>query len=411
MTRISRIALRSSGGDGEAQSRSTLVAACALALGVIALLALPGVAGAAVRTDQSSYAPGSTVTISGDNSDLAGYAPGETVDVVVSHSGQSTSCSATADVTGAWSCQITLASDSSAVGSYSYTATGQISGVSQSGTFTDSGCPNSNSLESHKNVDPKLIASYTTSGGEAKYSITTTNESPSEGIPGLIAYCVYTSPLPDETEATYVGAKGAWTAGSGGGYFDFERSDGNPDNLPFDGTTQSVGNARWTSGTVPANQVILLHINDEAECTALEGTPTETCFVRPGEVCHTLVGVGHFGPRGPTGTNLNNNMSTCTPNTAQPYGKQVFEMTWENGTQHMQMTKLTSASYANTGTEQTFSGTGLARVNKVSGYQITFTFTLKGGRWYLFLVIEKGGTAVWEHKLEPLNEGTIEKIS
>ena len=413
MTRIWRIALRSSGGDSEAQSRSTLVAACTLALGLIALLALPGMAGAAVRTDQSSYAPGSTVTISGDNSDLAGYAPGETVNVVVSHSGQSTSCSATADVTGAWSCQITLASDSSAIGSYSYTATGQISGVSQSGTFTDGGCPNSNSLESHKNVDPKLIASYTTTGGEAKYSITTTNENPSEGIPGLIEYCVYTSPLPDETEATYVGAKGAWTSGisGSGGYFDFERSDGNPDNLPFDGTTQSVGNARWTSGTVPSNQVILLHINDEEECTALEGTPTETCFVRPGEVCHTLVGVGHFGPRGPTGTNLNNNMSTCTPNPAQRKGNQVFEMTWANGTEHMHMSKLTSASYAKNGTEQTFSGSGEATVNKISGYQITFTFALKGGRWYLYLVIEKGGTVAWEHKLEPLNKGTIEKIS
>ena len=200
------------------------------------------------------------------------------------------------------------------------------------------------SLESHKNVDPKLIASYTTTGGEAKYSITTTNENPSEGIPGLIEYCVYTSPLPDETEATYSNANGAWTSGSGGGFFDFGRSDGNPDNLPFDGTTQSVGNATWNSGTVPSNQVILLHINDEAECTALEGTPTETCFVRP-EVCHTLVGVGHFGPRGPTGTNLDNNMSTC------PQKKQQFEMSWENRAYHMHMSKLTSSSYAKNGTE------------------------------------------------------------
>jgi hypothetical protein len=161
---------------------------------------------------------------------------------------------------------------------------------------------------------------------------------------------------------------------------------------------------------VPTTQVILLHINDEAECTALEGKKTETCFVRP-VVCHTLVGVGHFGPRGPTGTNLNNNMSTCPDNPAQRKGKQVFEMTWENWTQHMHMSRLTSASYAKNGTEQTFSGTGEAKVNKVPGYQITFTFTLKGGRWYLLLVIEKEGTAVWEHKLEPLNKGTLEKIS
>jgi hypothetical protein len=395
MTRIWRIALRISGGGSEARSGSTLLAACVLALCLVALLALPGVAGAAVRTDQSSYAPASTVTISGDNSDLAGYVPGETVNVVVSHSGQSTSCSATADVTGAWSCQITLASDSSAIGVYSYTATGQRSGVSQNGTFDDSGCPNSSSLESHKNVDPKLIAFYTTSGGEAKYSITTTNENPSEGVPGLIEYCVYTSPLPDETEATYSNANGAWTAGSGGGFFDFERSDGNPDNLPFDGTTHSVGNARWTSGTVPSNQVILLHINDEAECTALEGTPTETCFVRP-EVCHTLVGQGHFGPKGPSGINLDNNMGNCQP-------KNQFEMSWENRTKHMHMTKLTSVNVVKNGTEQSFSGTGKATINKAPGYEIRFTFTFKNGKWNLTLVIEKGGSVVYEFKLEPLN--------
>jgi hypothetical protein len=33
---------------------------------------------------------------------------------------------------------------------------------------------------------------------------------------------------------------------------------------------------------VPSSQTILLHINDTAECTALEGKHTETCFVRPG---------------------------------------------------------------------------------------------------------------------------------
>jgi len=323
MTRIWRIALRLTGGTSEAGQR-TLIAACLLATGV---LALPGAAAAEVGSERSN-----------------------------------------------------------------------------------GGCPSKSSLKSHKNEDPNLVASIAISGKEAKYSITTTNESPSEGVPGLIEYCVYTSPLPDETEATYVGAKGAWTAGSGGGYFDFERSDGNPDNLPFDGTTQSVGNATW-SETVPATQVILLHINDEAECTALEGKKTETCFVRPGEVCHTLVGVGHFGPRGPAGTNLNNNMSTCPKNPAQRKGKQVFEATWENQAYHMHMSKLTSASYAKNGTEQTFSGIGEAKVNRVSGYQIAFTFTLKGGRWYLYLVIEKGGTVAWEHKLEPLNKGTIEKIS
>jgi hypothetical protein len=316
MTRIWRIALRLSGGTSEAGQR-TLIAACLLALG---LLALPGAAQAAVGTEQSS-----------------------------------------------------------------------------------SGCPSSSSLESQKNEDPSLQASYTISGKEATYSITTTNKSPSEGVPGLIEYCVYTSPLPESTEASYANSHGAWTTGSGSGFFEFDRSGGNPNNLPFDGTTQVLGSATW-SDTVPTTQVILLHINDEAVCTALEGKKTETCWVRP-SICHTLKGVGHFGPRGAEGINLNDNMSTC------PQKKQQFEITWENGTEHMHMSKLTSASYSTNGTEQTFSGTGEATVNKTPGYQIEFTFTLKGGKWYVWVLIENFGELSWEFKLEPLNPKSKEKIS
>ena len=91
-----------------------------------------------VGTDQPDYAPGSTVTISGDNRDGAGYLPGEAVHVTVSGpNGYAASCDATADATGAWSCQVTLPSGSDGIGDYSYTATGSTSGVSQTGTFTD----------------------------------------------------------------------------------------------------------------------------------------------------------------------------------------------------------------------------------------------------------------------------------
>jgi hypothetical protein len=145
-----------------ARSARAAMGACGSVAGLCLVLAFPGSSAAAVRTDQSSYAPGATVTISGDNSDGAGYTSGETVDVAVSGPEEyASSCSATAALSGAWSCQVTLDSQSSAIGSYSYTATGQTSGVSQSGSFTDSGCPNSNSLESHKNEDPTVKASYT----------------------------------------------------------------------------------------------------------------------------------------------------------------------------------------------------------------------------------------------------------
>src|SRR3989304_2906766 len=93
---------------------------------------------AAVWTDQPDYTPGSVVTISGDNSNGAGYLPGETVDVAVSGpNGYASSCDAVADDSGAWSCQVTLWDSDQAVGDYTYAATGQTSGVTESGTFTD----------------------------------------------------------------------------------------------------------------------------------------------------------------------------------------------------------------------------------------------------------------------------------
>jgi hypothetical protein len=244
-----------------------MVRCCAPAAVVCIVLGLPGGAVAAVSTDQPSYEPGSTVTISGDNSDLAGYQPGEQVAVAVSGPEANTSCEATTDAfSGAWSCQITLAPDDSAIGGYTYTATGQTSGVSQSGSFTDSNCPNASSLSSHTKTDPEIKASYTTSGGVATYSFTSPNKNPSKGIPGLLEYCVYTEPQPDSTNALY----GDWNVGStpNGGFFDFERNGGSKDNLPFDGTTQTVGSATWNSGEVPARQIILCHINDPANSPA-----------------------------------------------------------------------------------------------------------------------------------------------
>ena len=111
----------------------------ALLTAMVAALFVPS-AIAMVWTDKEDYSPGETVTISGDNSDGAGYLAGETVHVDVSGPfGYTASCDGLADDNGAWSCQVTLRDDESAEGDYSYTATGQTSGVSQSGTFTDQG--------------------------------------------------------------------------------------------------------------------------------------------------------------------------------------------------------------------------------------------------------------------------------
>jgi len=95
-----------------------------------------------IWTDQLDYAPGSAVTISGNdnrlNNDNVGFLTGETVHVdVTGPNGYTASCEATADAFGKWSCQIYLWATSSAEGDYSYTATGLTSGVTVGGTFKD----------------------------------------------------------------------------------------------------------------------------------------------------------------------------------------------------------------------------------------------------------------------------------
>ena len=110
---------------------------------VIALIMFQAVAPigalAWVGTDQADYAPGSVVTISGDNSDGVGFMAGEPIHVnVAGPNGYTAACDAVADDNGAWSCQVTLWANELAGGDYSYTATGQTSGISQTGTFSDS---------------------------------------------------------------------------------------------------------------------------------------------------------------------------------------------------------------------------------------------------------------------------------
>jgi uncharacterized repeat protein (TIGR01451 family) len=107
---------------------------------LMTVIALSATASATVSTDKADYSPGEAVTISGDNSNGAGYQPGETVHVDASGPNSWTaSCDAVADDAGAWSCQVTLADGPEAVGEYGYTATGLDSGVTESGTFLDSG--------------------------------------------------------------------------------------------------------------------------------------------------------------------------------------------------------------------------------------------------------------------------------
>ena len=117
-----------------------------LILAVVLAMVISTVALAAVWTDQPDYAPGSVVTIGGNNDvdGAPGYVEGNTVDVAVTGpNGWTSACSATVGADGAWSCTITLDSDPAiAVGDYAYTATStdiNSNPISETGAFSDAG--------------------------------------------------------------------------------------------------------------------------------------------------------------------------------------------------------------------------------------------------------------------------------
>src|SRR5262245_46928381 len=96
-----------------------------------ALIAVP-TALADVWTDQADYTPGSPVTIHG-----SGYSAFEGINIEVTAPYGQVSGTTDADPDGAFQWSFGLPSDDSAVGTYTYTATGVTSGISQSGSFTD----------------------------------------------------------------------------------------------------------------------------------------------------------------------------------------------------------------------------------------------------------------------------------
>ncbi len=145
-------------------TRITLTHKITVLIAILALLAVPLVAFAAVKTDQQDYAPGSVVTISGDNSNDAGYVPGNSVDVAVSGpNGYGQSCQATVGGDGTWSCTVTLLDTDQAVGNYSYTASSRNANgdlISESGTFTDA--ININSFAANCSIASDSFTSGTT---------------------------------------------------------------------------------------------------------------------------------------------------------------------------------------------------------------------------------------------------------
>ncbi len=83
--------------------------AAAFAVAFATVLAFSGTAFAHVQTDQPDYAPGSVVTISGDNSDGAQYLAGETVHVDVAGPNDSRTACAPLQAASAPTCRPTPA--------------------------------------------------------------------------------------------------------------------------------------------------------------------------------------------------------------------------------------------------------------------------------------------------------------
>jgi hypothetical protein len=145
-------------------------------------------------------------------------------------------------------------------------------------------CP-SNKGAANLPTDPNVSAGFTESpAGTATYTFKSTNENPSNGVPGLMKYCVFAGTGPSTITPQAKGFTGdAWVASSPAPNFSFNRPGGDTTNIPLDGKTVTMGTATWTNPTtVPTPQTIVLHVNDQSVCGA-----AITCFVKPstGPVC------------------------------------------------------------------------------------------------------------------------------
>jgi YVTN family beta-propeller protein len=140
------------------------------------------------------------------------------------------------------------------------------------------------------------------------------------------------------------------------------------------------------------------------EGTGEETSNTVTVNVEPAApACSMVHGVGHVVPKGKGGQNLRVNLNTTSGGT--------FTTTTPNREATFALTHLTSASCVATAGGYEFSGTGTARMHKVKGYEMVFSFSTEGGKTYLSLEVSKEGTPMYEITHEPLTKGSKVKIS
>ena len=182
-------------------------------------------------------------------------------------------------------------------------------------------CPNYSGVVTAAIPSPDVSVGMTPAGNVVTYSVTTVNKSPSDGVPGVISLCVYPNAGDTSGMAGVVSLFDSWLAGisCSSNCAGAVRPNGNPTNIPMDGSTQDV--LQVTYSTLPTTSLVVLHINDQAECTALFGVNENTCFVLP-EAQISLVTQEIVG--GQTHVNDTVTVTDLTPGNGTPTGTVEF---------------------------------------------------------------------------------------
>src|SRR5262249_28221642 len=119
----------------------------------------------------------------------------------------------------------------------------------------------------NRQTSTRVGATATISGNAVDYTFESFVTEGAGGVPGLIEYCVYSDAQPDSVTSVGIGANGgAWTDPPSFDNFSFQRPNGNPSNIPYDGASHPMGTATWASGIPNGYNKILLHINDAVAC-------------------------------------------------------------------------------------------------------------------------------------------------
>jgi hypothetical protein len=118
--------------------------------------------------------------------------------------------------------------------------------------------------------------------------------------------------------------------------------------------------------------------------------------------CTAVQGVGHIAPKGKEGENLGVHLTTSGGS---------FTTTTPNGAAEFALTHLNTASCVQTAGGYEFNGHATARMRKVNGDEMVFSFATEGGKTYLSLEVTEHGTVVYNIIHEPLTKGSKVKIS